>query len=145
MVENLEKKELWDEYGINPDIVVSEFSPLQQCAISTDHNLQPFTHDFPHADIHELISCDLLHQVIKGTFKDHLVTWVGEYLDGVHGKSKAAKIMADIDRRYMTELIQRLILTQLTGFLLFLLTQGSAGSSREGASTSGLGTTRRHL
>ena len=79
--------------------------------MTTDHNLQPFTHDFPRADIHELISCDLLHQVIKGTFKDHLVTWVGEYLDGLHGKSKAAKIMADIDRRYMTELIQRPILT----------------------------------
>ena len=64
-----------------------------------DRGSQPFTHDFPRADIHELISCDLLHQVIKGTFKDHLVTWVGDYLEGRHGKSKAAKIMADIDRR----------------------------------------------
>ncbi|KAI9569828.1 hypothetical protein HD554DRAFT_2037827 [Boletus coccyginus] len=29
---------------------------------------------FPRADIHELIVLDLLHQLIKGTFKDHLVT-----------------------------------------------------------------------
>jgi hypothetical protein len=74
----------------------------------TDCHPQPFTHDFPHADIHELISCDLLHQVIKGTFKDHLVTWVGDYLEGRHGKSKAAKIMADIDRRYVSRTNPRL-------------------------------------
>jgi hypothetical protein len=61
--------------------------------------LQPFTWDFPRADIHELLSPDLLHQVIKGTFKDHLVTWVGEYLELVHGAAEAKKIMADIDRR----------------------------------------------
>ncbi|KAL0955357.1 hypothetical protein HGRIS_001606 [Hohenbuehelia grisea] len=47
-------QELWDNYG-----VVSE--------------LKPFTDGFPRADIHELISSDLLHQTIKGTFKDHLV------------------------------------------------------------------------
>lgn len=98
MLENLDRKELWDDCGINPDVVVSD--PISsQCATTTDSHLQPFTNDFPNADIHELISCDLLHQVIKGTFKDHLVTWVGEYLEDVHGKSKAAKIMADIDKQ----------------------------------------------
>ena len=60
---------------------------------------QPFTSNFPRADIHELLSCDLLHQVIKGTFKDHLVTWVEDYLKKKHGKSAAARIMSDIDRR----------------------------------------------
>ncbi|KAJ6545870.1 hypothetical protein DFH09DRAFT_927614 [Mycena vulgaris] len=71
---------MWDEYGVVPDVL-------------------PFTWDLPRADIYELLSPDLLHQVIKGTFKDHLVGWVGEYLELTHGKSKAKKIMADIDRR----------------------------------------------
>ncbi|KAJ7248710.1 hypothetical protein C8J57DRAFT_1522190 [Mycena rebaudengoi] len=73
-------KTLWDDYGVIPDVL-------------------PFTWGFPRADIHELLSPDLLHQVIKGTFKDHLVSWVGEYLEAEHGKAGAKKIMADIDRR----------------------------------------------
>ncbi|KAJ6620106.1 hypothetical protein B0H10DRAFT_2362631 [Mycena sp. CBHHK59/15] len=71
---------MWDQYGVIPDVL-------------------PFTWDFPRADIYELLSPDLLHQVIKGTFEDHLVTWVGEYLENEHGKAEAKKIMADIDRR----------------------------------------------
>ncbi|KAJ7473215.1 hypothetical protein FB451DRAFT_290240 [Mycena latifolia] len=71
---------LWDDYGIRSDVV-------------------PYTHDFPHADIHELISSDLLHQVIKGTFKDHLVSWVNEYLVLEHGEKRAQEIIQDIDRR----------------------------------------------
>ncbi|KIK16384.1 hypothetical protein PISMIDRAFT_73158, partial [Pisolithus microcarpus 441] len=51
---------LWDEYGIVGELV-------------------PFTNDFLHADIYELIAPDLLHQIIKGTFKDHLVEWVEKY------------------------------------------------------------------
>ncbi|KAH7905400.1 hypothetical protein BJ138DRAFT_1138291 [Hygrophoropsis aurantiaca] len=50
--------------------------------------VRPFTEGFPHADIHELLAPDLLHQIIKGTFKDHLVTWVNDI----------AAIIADIDR-----------------------------------------------
>ncbi|KAJ7856211.1 hypothetical protein B0H14DRAFT_3643571, partial [Mycena olivaceomarginata] len=73
-------KTMWDDYGVIPDVI-------------------PFTYSFPRADIHELLSPDLLHQVIKGTFKDHLVTWVGEYLEIIHGKKGAARVMADIDRR----------------------------------------------
>ncbi|KAL0562681.1 hypothetical protein V5O48_019402, partial [Marasmius crinis-equi] len=34
-----------------------------------------------------------------GTFKDHLVTWVQEYLELEYPKAEAARIMADIDRR----------------------------------------------
>lgn len=46
-----------------------------------------------------MITSDLLHQVIKGTFKDHLVAWVGEYLAHEHGQTRADEIMDDIDRR----------------------------------------------
>ncbi|KAH9952829.1 hypothetical protein BJV74DRAFT_929895 [Russula compacta] len=59
----------------------------------------PFTCGFPRADIHELLSPDLLHQVIKGTFKDHIVMWVNEYLLEVHGETRGQEIIADIDHR----------------------------------------------
>lgn len=61
--------------------------------------IQPFTNDFPHADIHELLAPDLLHQIIKGAYKDHLVTWVEKYLLRTHGKMQANIILDDIDRR----------------------------------------------
>ena len=60
---------------------------------------QPFTEHFPNANIYELITPDLLHQLIKGVFKDHLVEWVCEYLEHEHGKSKADSILDEIDRR----------------------------------------------
>ena len=60
---------------------------------------QLFTHGFPRADIHELLSPDLLHQIIKGTFKDHLVTWVTDYIKLEHPSAEAKQILADIDQR----------------------------------------------
>ncbi|KAG6835316.1 hypothetical protein H0H93_002760 [Arthromyces matolae] len=71
---------LWSDYGIRCDV-------------------RPFTSTFPRADIHELLSPDLLHQIIKGTFKDHLVEWVGIYLRETHGDGRAKEVMKDIDRR----------------------------------------------
>ncbi|KAG1788518.1 hypothetical protein EV424DRAFT_1476518 [Suillus variegatus] len=61
LVQELQHAHLWHEYGIIQEVV-------------------PFTNNFPRADIHKLISPDILHQIIKGKFKDHLVDWVEEYL-----------------------------------------------------------------
>jgi hypothetical protein len=65
------------------------------------HRHQPFTHSFPRADIHELLAPDLLHQLIKGVFKDHLVDWILDYLYIAHGETAALKIIEDIDHRYV--------------------------------------------
>ncbi|KAN0124616.1 hypothetical protein V8E53_001577 [Lactarius tabidus] len=71
---------MWDQFGAVGDVL-------------------PFSHHFPRGDIYELLAPDLLHQLIKGTFKDHLVEWVEEYLVLVHGTTRAQEIMDDIDKR----------------------------------------------
>jgi hypothetical protein len=62
---------------------------------------QPFTHDFLRADIYELLAPDLLHQLIKGVFKDHLVSWIMDYLHVAHGETAAFGIIEDIDHRFV--------------------------------------------
>ncbi|PSR76461.1 hypothetical protein PHLCEN_2v8436 [Hermanssonia centrifuga] len=74
------RKYLWDTYGIINDIL-------------------PFSDDLPHADIHELMAGDLLHQVIKGCFKEHLVDWVFAYIILEHGETVGHGIWGQIDRR----------------------------------------------
>jgi hypothetical protein len=54
---------------------------------------------FPRADIHDLLAPDILHQIIKGTFKDHIVAWVGLYLVKTYGEAHAKEIWADIDHQ----------------------------------------------
>jgi hypothetical protein len=61
--------------------------------------VQPFTNDFQRADIHELLAPDLLHQVIQGTFKDHIVKWIQDYLYITNERGRADEILDDIDRR----------------------------------------------
>lgn len=58
-----------------------------------------FTEHFPRADIHELITPDILHQLIKGAFKDHMVTWIEIYLKMTHGEQQMKVILSEIDRR----------------------------------------------
>ena len=59
--------------------------------------LQPFTSDFPRANIHQMICQDLLHQVIKGMFKDHLITWVVNYIQCSNSDGGASHLLNELD------------------------------------------------
>ncbi|KAI6008446.1 hypothetical protein EDC04DRAFT_2871491 [Pisolithus marmoratus] len=82
IIEEFDLESLHSEYGIGGNII-------------------PFTSSFPHVDIYELIALDILHQIIKGIFQDHLVEWVENYLKTVHSTAKANMILDDIDWRYV--------------------------------------------
>ena len=95
---------LWKKYVIVDDILV-KLTLLLVVKVSklTRHSsiiIQPFTAGFPHANIHELLAPDILHQIIKGTFKDHLVAWVEAYLKK-HYKNNFEAVMADNDYWYV--------------------------------------------
>ena len=44
------------------------------------------------------MSGDLLHQLIKGTFNDHLIVWILDYIKMAHGLKEAEEIRDEIDR-----------------------------------------------
>ncbi|KAF8834755.1 hypothetical protein BDN67DRAFT_985100 [Paxillus ammoniavirescens] len=81
LLETIHSQTLWKEYGIVDNILFMLY--------------KPFTASFPRADIHELIAPNILHQIIKSTFKDHLVAWVEDYIHITYPNPKA--ILADID------------------------------------------------
>jgi Plavaka transposase len=92
---------LWDEYGLVGDIIVCILLVLFVSLYLLTYAPQPFTDHFPRADIYELISPDILHQLIKGAFKDHVVTWVNEYIKSQYRDKEANSILDDIDHRYI--------------------------------------------
>jgi hypothetical protein len=76
---------------------VIAFIPLHPHSLTR----QPFTEGFPCAEIYELLSPDLLHQLIKGVFKDHLVLWVVSYLEDKYTVREAKRIKDIIDCQFV--------------------------------------------
>ena len=94
---------LWDDFGVQHNIIV-HIAPLF-CFCCLIKPGQPFMCFFPRADICELLAPDLLHQIIKGVFKDHLVEWVIAYLHNMHGTKVSLEIIKDIDHQYCISLL----------------------------------------
>ncbi|KAG1798405.1 hypothetical protein EV424DRAFT_1474991 [Suillus variegatus] len=53
-----------------------EYSLVGKLVVPQSLHFTSIYKQFPCADIHELLAPDLLHQLIKGAYKDHLVDWV---------------------------------------------------------------------
>lgn len=54
--------------------------------------------EFPHMDIYELLAFNLLHQIIKGAFKDHFIEWVEQYIKARYGVDTDS-VLDDIDHQ----------------------------------------------
>ncbi|KAK0493099.1 hypothetical protein EDD18DRAFT_1310710 [Armillaria luteobubalina] len=60
--------------------------------------VNPFWIDLPHCNIFECFTPDILHQLHKGVFKDHLVKWMTSVIDVEEG----VKPEDEVDRRFKT-------------------------------------------
>ncbi|KAI0732760.1 hypothetical protein C8Q72DRAFT_773966, partial [Fomitopsis betulina] len=76
LVNMLDERTLWQDYGIVKDV-------------------KPYTNDFPRADIHELLSGDILHQIIKPV-KDHLIDWTQVLLEITYGEALVKVILDEL-------------------------------------------------
>ena len=97
LFETKSNNELWFNHGLISNLCVCLGCPTRSKALLKP--LQPFTSNFPHANIHKLLTPDLLHQAIKGTFKDHLISWVQDYLKKQHRPTEAKCVLNEIDQR----------------------------------------------
>ncbi|KAJ7587465.1 hypothetical protein C8J56DRAFT_1004549 [Mycena floridula] len=61
------------------------------------HLVNPFWTDLPHCDIFSCITPDLLHQLHKGVFKEHLSKWVTQSIDSRDTKKGREQ---EIDHRF---------------------------------------------
>ena len=59
--------------------VIGESTEATKQGICPNH---PFWEDLPHSNVFSCITLDLLHQLHKGVFKDHVVKWATECLEG---------------------------------------------------------------
>jgi hypothetical protein len=97
IIENFGLNVAWKEYGIAGKCIV-----CSQCTTLSLLLMAIYSLSWPTFLKHRALltlAPDLLHQLIKGVFKDHLVQWVEEYLILVHGKKRAEEILDDIDCR----------------------------------------------
>ncbi|KAF8546144.1 hypothetical protein OG21DRAFT_1377164, partial [Imleria badia] len=59
----------------------------------------PFTNDLLRTDTYILLTPNILHQLIKGAFKDHLIDWIAKFICRQDSSGQSPVILDDIDHR----------------------------------------------